>query len=63
MDFFFLDFIYLFLERGEGREGEKHHVREIYLSDASMPETGELGLQCKHVPQLGIKPATFQFAG
>ena len=57
---FFLDFIYLFLEKGEGRKkGEKH--RCVVASHA--PPTGDLAHNPRHVPWLGIKPPTFRFAG
>ena len=56
---FFRDFIYLFLERGEGREKE----REISMCGCLScgPHSG-LGLQPRHVPWLGIEPATLWFA-
>ena len=43
MYFLFKDFIYLFLERGDGREGQKHHWVVGCLS---------------HTPLLGTRPAT-----
>ena len=58
--FLFKDFIYLFLERGEGQK------RGIETSMCGCPlHTPYWGpnLQPKHVPLLGIKPATLWFAG
>ena len=45
---FFKDFIYLFLDKGEGREkeGEKHQC----VVASCMPPTGEASLQPRHVP-------------
>ena len=58
------DFIYLFLERGEGRETERKRnivVWEIdYLSHTPNPGPGP---QPRHVSWLGIEPATFKFSG
>ena len=56
---FLKDFIYLFLERGEEREKEERNICG-YLSCA--PNWGS-GLQPRHVPWLGIKPATLWLAG
>ena len=65
--FFFLDFMYLFLDRGEGREIERERnisVRDIHQSAAfCMPPTGDQALQPRHVPQPGIEPVAFQFTG
>ena len=57
---FFKKILFIFWERGgEGeREGEKHQLVASRVSP-----TGGLGLQPGHVPWLGIKLATFQFAG
>ena len=56
---FFEDFIYLFLDRREGREKERKRSINVWLS-----LTGDLpGLQPRHVPRLGIKPVTPWFAG
>ena len=56
---FFKDFIYLFLERGEGREKRKE---PMYGSLSHAPYWGP-GPQPRHVPWLGIQPATLWFAG
>ena len=60
--FFFPAFkiFYLFLERGEGRE----RGRETSVCDclSCTPHWGP-GLQLRHVPWLGIEPATLWFAG
>ena len=67
--FFFLRFfVYLLLERGEGREKERErniNVWEIHRVVAShTPPIWGPGTQPRHVPWLGIKPAaTFWFAG
>ena len=55
--FFFLDFIYLFSERGKGRR-KRGRETSLYgcLSHASHWTSG---LQPRHVPWLGIEPATF----
>ena len=53
--YFLKDFIYLFLERGEGRERGRDTSMCDCLSHA--PNLGP-GLQPRHVPQLGIEPAT-----
>ena len=64
--FVFLDFIYLFLEKGrEGeREGEKQRcVRETSIGCLwHTPDWGP-GLQPRPVLWLGIELATFHFAG
>ena len=54
------DFIYLFLERGEKRkkEGERN-VNWLLLT---CPQWGP-GPQSRHLPWLGITPATLRFAG
>ena len=57
---FFKDFIYLFLERGEGREKERETSMCGCLSHA--PCWGP-GLQPRHVPWLGIELATLWFIG
>ena len=56
---FLKDFIYLFLERGEGGEKE----REISMCGglSCSPHWGP-GLQPRRVPWLGIKPETLWFA-
>ena len=54
---FFKGFIYLFLEGKDGREGEKYQC--VVLSRG--PHWGS-GLQPRHVPWLGIEPATLWFA-
>ena len=60
---FFKDFIYLLLERGEGREKERernNNVREKHWLGAShtCPDRGS-NLQPRHVPWLGIELAAF----
>ena len=57
---YFLDIIYLFLERGRegGREGEKHQCVVFHTHP-----TGDLDLQPRHVPWLRIEPATLWFTG
>ena len=58
---FLKDFIYLFLESGEGREKE----RERNILCGCLSHTPYLGpdLQPRHMPQLGIEPATHWFTG
>ena len=58
---FFLNPIYLFLEREREveREGEKHQCVVASL----MSPHWEPGPEPRHVPRLGIKPATLWFAG
>ena len=57
---FFLKLLFIFREEKGGRERE----RNINVVVASCtPLTGEPGLQPRHVPQLGIEPATLWFAG
>ena len=64
---FFKDFIYLILERGDGREKERERnidVREKYLSGASRTSPNQgLNLQLKHMLQPRIEPATLCSAG
>ena len=57
--FSFKDFIYLFLERGEGKE----RGREVSVCGclSRAPYWGP-GLQPRHVPLLGIEPVTLWFA-
>ena len=55
--FFFKDFIYSFLERGEEREKE----RERNITVSSAPYWGP-GLQPRHAPWPGIELATLWFA-
>ena len=63
MNFFiFLKNIYLFLDRGEGREkeeGEKHQC--VVTSHVAL--TGEPGRQPRHMPWVGIEPVTLWFSG
>ena len=56
--FSFKDFIYLCLERGEGKEKE----RERNIHARPLPHWGP-GPQPKHVSWLGIEPVTLWFAG
>ena len=57
-----LYFIYLFLERGEGREKEERNIY-AWLPPA-LPLLGTWpGLQPGHVPWLAIEPETLWFAG
>ena len=57
---FFKGFIYLFLERGEGREKEGEETSMCaYLSPG--PHWGH-GSQPRHAPWLGLKPGTSWFA-
>ena len=59
--FFFKDFIYLFLERGEGvrKRGRETSVCVCLLR---APDWGP-GQQPRHVPCLGIEPPTLWFRG
>ena len=62
--FFLKDFIYLFLERGEGREKEKEKhrcARETSISCLLHAPTWGPGLQPRHVLWLGIELVTFWF--
>ena len=62
LSFFFKDFICLLLERGEGREGEKHQcVRDTGCF--SQGPNWRPGPQPRHVPRLATEPVTFQFTG
>ena len=69
--FFFLDFIYLFIERGEGkkegREGNIHVLGETSISCLSHAPNLAYnlgpGLQPRHMPWWGIEPVTFWFSG
>ena len=56
---------YLLLERGEGgRKGEKYRcVRKTSIGCLLHTPNQGLGWQPRHVPQMGIKLATFWFAG
>ena len=58
---FFRDFIYLFVERGEGREKERE--RNIICGCLLHAPYWGPGLQPRHVPYLGIKLAILWFAG
>ena len=57
--------IYLFLERGEGREKERREtcVRDTLIGCLLHNLNWVPGLQLRHVPWLGIELATFQFTG
>ena len=65
--FFFLRF-HLFTCKRRGREGEREGEKHQYVRDISIgcllhtPNWGP-GPQSRHVPQLGIKSATFRFEG
>ena len=59
--FFLKIFIYLFVERGEGREKERERNISVWLH-LHAPYWGP-GPQPKHVPWLGIEPATLWFTG
>ena len=62
---FLKDFICLLLEREKGgrkRGRENISVWEISVASHTAPNWGP-GLQLRHVPWLGIEPATFQFTG
>ena len=63
LSLFILDFIYLFLERGEwGRE--KHRcARETLIGCFSHAPNRGPGPQPRRVPWPGIRPVTFQFEG
>ena len=59
-------FIYLSLETGEGREKERRGTLTCERSTNWLPLAGPIqgpGLQPRHVPQWGIKLASFQSAG
>ena len=58
--FFFKRFIYLFLERGEGRKKERERNFNVWLPLVH-PPTGGPGLQPRHVPWLIIDLVTFCF--
>ena len=59
--FFFKDFIYLFLEKGEGRVKERERSINMWMPVTCSPLGA--GPQPRHVPWLGIEPATLWFAG
>ena len=58
---FLNDFIYLFLDRGEGKEKERGKTSMCGCL-SSTPYRGP-GLQPRHVPCLGIELATLRFTG
>ena len=60
--FFFLDFIYLFSERGEGRDNEGKKNTNVWLP-LTCPLNWGPGPQPRHVPWVGIELATLWFAG
>ena len=57
--FFKKDFIYLFLERGEGREKERERMCGCFLYNPCW----EPGSQPRPVPRLGMEPVTPWFTG
>ena len=61
--FYFKDFIYLFLERGERREKERERNISVWLplmcGCLSCARSWEPGPQPRHVPWLGTEPVTF----
>ena len=63
VSFLFLkkDFIYLFLERGEGREKERVRHSNVWLLLAHPHQRPKP--QPRHVPWLGIELATLWFSG
>ena len=64
--FFLKDSIHLYFETREGREkeGEKQlHKKETSISCFAHAPNWWFGLQPRHVPWSGIKPATFCFTG
>ena len=56
------DFIYLFLGRGEGKEKERERETSMCGCLSLTPYWGP-GPQTRHVPRLGIEPATLWFTG
>ena len=58
---FLNDFTYLFLERGEGREKDRERNINVWLP--LLHHLLGTCLQPRHVPWLGIGPATLCFAG
>ena len=66
--FYLKNFIYLFIFRERGREGEiegeKHQcVRDTLIDYLSLTPNWGPGLQSRCVPWLGIEPANVAFAG
>ena len=60
---FFKDFI-LFIFRQRGREGEREGEKSQCVVASRAPPTGDLAHNpVRHVPWLGIKPATLWFSG
>ena len=60
---FLLDFIYLFIFRERGREGEREGEKHLCVVASYTPHTWGPGPQPRHVPWLGIKPTTLWFTG
>ena len=58
--YFFKD-LFLFLDRGEGREIERG--KQQYVVASHMPPNGDLAHNRGMCPDLGIKPETIWFAG
>ena len=56
---FFFKILFYFLERGEGRQGEKHQ----HVVASHVPPTREPAHKPGICPGLGIEPATLWFAG
>ena len=61
--FFFKDFIYLFLERGEGKEKERERIIYVWLPLVCADPHWGPGPQPRHVPWLGIELETLWFTG
>ena len=60
--YFLKFFIYLFLEREE-REGEREEEKHPLAASCCTHPTQAPNTQPRHVPWLGIEPATFHLAG
>ena len=60
---FLKDFMYLFLERGEGRERKRERNIDARIARFSRAPSWGPGPHPRRMPWLGIQPATLQFAG